>query len=62
MILLSLQGVQKSFGTNEVLRDASLVLQDGQVIGAGTHDVLMEECDEYRTIAQTQMGAGKEAV
>ena len=32
MILLSLQGVQKSFGTNEVLRDASLTLQDGQLI------------------------------
>lgn len=33
MILLSLQGVQKSFGTNEVLRDASLVLQDHQRMG-----------------------------
>lgn len=33
MILLSLQGVQKSFGTNEVLRDVSLVLQDGQRMG-----------------------------
>ena len=33
MILLSLQGVRKSFGTNEVLRDASLVLQDGQRMG-----------------------------
>ena len=33
MILLSLQGIQKSFGTNEVLRDASLVLQDGQRMG-----------------------------
>ena len=33
MILLCLQGVQKSFGTNEVLRDASLVLQDGQRMG-----------------------------
>lgn len=33
MILLSLQGVQKSFGTNQVLRDASLVLQDGQRMG-----------------------------
>ncbi len=33
MILLSLQGVQKSFGTNEVLRDASFVLQDGQRMG-----------------------------
>ncbi len=33
MILLSLQGVQKSFGTNEVLRDASFVLQEGQRMG-----------------------------
>ena len=33
MILLSLQGVSKSFGTNEVLRDASLVLQEGQRMG-----------------------------
>ena len=33
MILLSLQGVRKSFGTNEVLKDASLVLQDGQRMG-----------------------------
>ena len=33
MILLSLQGVKKSFGTNEVLRNASLVLQDGQRMG-----------------------------
>ena len=33
MILLSVQGIQKSFGTNEVLRDASLVLQDGQRMG-----------------------------
>ncbi len=33
MILLSLQGVKKSFGTNEVLRDASFVLQDGQRMG-----------------------------
>ena len=42
--------------------DLILVLQDGQVIGAGDHDALMDSCDEYRTIAQTQMGAGKEAV
>ncbi len=29
MILLSLQGIKKSFGTNEVLRDVSFTLQDG---------------------------------
>ena len=42
--------------------DLILVLQDGCVIGQGTHEELMDTCDEYRTIAQTQMGAGKEAV
>ena len=33
MILLSLQGVRKSFGTNEVLRDVSFTLQNGERMG-----------------------------
>ena len=33
MIILSLQGIQKSFGTHEVLRDVSLTLQDGEKMG-----------------------------
>ena len=33
MIILSLQGIQKSFGTHEVLKDASLTLQDGERMG-----------------------------
>ena len=33
MIILSLQGIQKSFGTNEVLKDVSLTLQDGERMG-----------------------------
>ena len=37
-----------------------LVLSDGQVIGSGTHQELMESCGEYRMIAQTQMGEEKE--
>ena len=40
--------------------DLILVLQDGCVIGAGNHHQLMEACEEYRSIAQTQMGEGKE--
>ena len=40
--------------------DLILVLQDGQVIGAGSHEQLMESCQEYRIIAHTQMGDGKE--
>ena len=33
MILLALQGVRKSFGTNEVLKDVSFTLQDGERMG-----------------------------
>ena len=40
--------------------DLILVLEDGQVIGAGDHDNLMDTCDEYRIIAETQMGDGRE--
>ena len=40
--------------------DLILVLEDGEVIGAGNHAQLMESCDEYRTIANIQMGEGKE--
>ena len=42
--------------------DLILVLDDGQVIGMGSHSQLMESCDEYRSIAQTQMGEGKGAL
>ena len=33
MIILSLQGVRKSFGTTEVLKDATFALQDGERMG-----------------------------
>ena len=42
--------------------DLILVLHDGTVIGAGTHDQLMASCEEYRIIAETQMGDGEEVV
>ena len=42
--------------------DLILVLSDGKVIGAGKHEALLENCDEYRIIAQAQMGEGREAV
>ncbi|MBR2309964.1 MAG: ABC transporter ATP-binding protein [Oscillospiraceae bacterium] len=35
--------------------DLILVLSDGEVIGAGDHRHLMENCEEYRHIANTQM-------
>lgn len=42
--------------------DLILVLQDGTVIGAGNHDQLMTGCEEYRHLALTQMGDGKEVL
>lgn len=42
--------------------DLILVLHDGQVIGQGDHAHLMDTCEEYRMIAHTQMGDGKEAL
>lgn len=42
--------------------DLILVLDDGQVIGAGNHEELMASCEDYRSIATTQMGDGKGAM
>ena len=40
--------------------DLILVLEDGKVIGEGNHQQLMENCEEYRVIAHTQMEREKE--
>ena len=40
--------------------DEILVLDDGKVLGQGTHEHLMNTCPEYALIARTQMGEGKE--
>ena len=42
--------------------DLILVLEDGGILGAGSHDTLLDSCEEYRMIAHTQMGDGKEEV
>ncbi len=42
--------------------DLILVLRDGCVIGAGNHETLMRDCDEYRAIAHAQMGEHGEVV
>ena len=41
--------------------DWILVLDDGKVIGSGKHEDLMEQCGEYRLIAETQMSVIEEA-
>ena len=40
--------------------DLILVLDDGMVIGAGDHETLMKTCEEYRLIAEVQMGDREE--
>ena len=44
------------------LRHADLIfmLQDGKVIGMGNHEQMLQDCSEYRFLAQIQMGEGKE--
>ena len=39
--------------------DHILVLEDGQAIGYGTHEQLLEECQVYREISKSQMGSVK---
>ena len=36
--------------------DLIIVLEEGYVIGMGTHDELIESCTEYREISESQMG------
>ena len=36
--------------------DLILVIEDGEIIGSGRHEQLMETCSEYREISDSQMG------
>lgn len=36
--------------------DEILVMDDGEIIGRGSHEELLENCDEYKDIFNTQMG------
>lgn len=36
--------------------DLIIVMRDGEISGAGTHETLLEECEEYRQIYSAQMG------
>ena len=39
--------------------DQIIVLKDGEVVGQGRHEVLMETCEVYRAIAESQMRGGE---
>lgn len=38
--------------------DQIIVLEEGQIVGKGTHDELMKTCDVYQDIAKSQMKGG----
>lgn len=45
---------------NTILRaDQIVVLKDGRIVGKGTHEELMEGCEVYREIAESQMKGGE---
>lgn len=39
--------------------DHILVIEDGKELGYGTHEELLQHCDIYRQIAESQMGGGE---
>lgn len=39
-----------------------IVLEDGEIIGQGTHDALMKTCDHYKDIYTIQMGGGTDGL
>jgi ATP-binding cassette subfamily B protein len=41
--------------------DVIVVLDDGDVVGKGTHDELLDDCEAYREIVASQGSAGEEA-
>ena len=40
--------------------DCILVLEEGRMIGRGTHEELLSNCPSYRAIAKAQMGEEEE--
>ena len=48
--------------TNSVMgADRIIVLDDGEAVGIGTHAELMEKCEVYRAIYESQYGSAEEA-
>ena len=41
--------------------DQILVLEDGEVVGSGTHDELLASCPTYAEIVESQIGEGAAA-
>ena len=42
--------------------DLIVVLEDGAIVGLGRHDELLESCEVYREIYESQFRGGEDAV
>ena len=51
--LIVAQRVSTIAGADEIL-----VVEDGEIVGRGTHDQLIEECPTYAEIVESQLGQG----
>ena len=42
------------------IREAAqiVVLKEGRIVGVGTHEMLMEDCEDYRSIVESQERGG----
>jgi ATP-binding cassette subfamily B protein len=54
--LIVAQRVSTIAGADEIL-----VVEDGEIVGRGTHDELIEECPTYAEIVESQLGQGAAA-
>ena len=53
-VLIIAQRISTILHANQIV-----VLKDGEIVGLGTHDELMETCEVYRAIAESQMKGGE---
>ena len=53
-VLIIAQRISTILHANQIV-----VLKDGEVVGLGAHDELMETCEVYRAIAESQMKGGE---
>ena len=61
-----LEHIGKNDVAAKIRKAVDLVLEDGRIIGHGTHEKLLKTCEAYREIYTTQIGnksigAGEEA-
>ena len=55
MARLSGVDLRKWYGQREVVRGVSPEVNQGEIVGRGTHDELMESNEIYREIANSQL-------